>query len=329
MRALIVGGSGYLGQFLIRAMLDAGYARVDYTYGNNPLPSEVGGGRCNGHQVNVVSGEGMKQSVQSIVTSGGLDVVVNCAAMSSPGACEKDPDLANQTNSPKELLLALREVFPPATIRSQTDETEKKPLLIHISTDQVYDGTHENNLDAAGAHVSPINVYGVSKLAAEKVVRETWPFSQAVVLRSSIITGPQSPFVPVNRPLFLDFILLSLKGNEPVTFFHDEFRNPVLATDIARHILIIAASKAGTIRGVFNCGGPDRVSRVQMAKTAAFALSLSDKNIQSAPSASVNRGVKSPLDISMDSSKLEKATGVRASGWELQTKISAGVKFIV
>ena len=35
MRALVVGGSGYLGQFVIQSMLDAGYAHVFYTYGNN------------------------------------------------------------------------------------------------------------------------------------------------------------------------------------------------------------------------------------------------------------------------------------------------------
>lgn len=329
MRALVVGGSGYLGQFVIQSMLDAGYAHVFYTYGNNKLPSDVGGGRCSGYKVDVSNGEGMKECINAMVSStGGLDVVVNCAAMSSPGDCEKNPELANLTNAPKALLLALRDAYPPAVKRGQTGPDEKKPLLIHVSTDQVYCGSYENNLELDGPHVAPANKYGVSKLNAEKIVRETWPFAQCVVLRSSIITGPQAPFQAVNRPLFLDFILNSLKGDVAVTFFHDEFRNPIAACDIARHILVLAASKPGTMRGVFNCGGPDRVSRVGMAKKTASALGWSDKNILSAPSASVDRGVKSPLDISMDSSKLENATGVRASGWELQTKLAAGVRYI-
>ena len=39
-------------------------------------------------------------------------------------------------------------------------------------------------------------------------------------------------------------------------------------------------------------------------------------------------GVASPADISMDSSKLERATGVRACGWELQVKMAAGVPYM-
>ena len=79
---------------------------------------------------------------------------------------------------------------------------------------------------------------------------------------------------------------------------------------------------------MFNAGGPDRLSRVDMAKRAAAALHISDRNVVAARAASADRGVASPLDISMDSSKLERATGVRACGWELQVKRAAGVPYM-
>lgn len=327
MRALIVGGSGYLGQFVIRAMLDAGYERVDYTYASNPLP-EVSDA-CKGHVANVASGEGVREAIDAVLRSGGLDVVVNCAAISSPGACEKDPETANATNVPKQLLVALRERFPPVT-RGDTgeDPAARKPLLVHLSTDQVYCGETANNLEGHGAHIAPVNAYGRSKLAAEKMVRESWPHAQTVVLRSSIITGPQSPFAPVKRPLFLEFVTDALRGGDPTTFFEDEFRCPIAAVDLARHILVLAAAEPGTKRGVFNAGGPERLSRVDMAKKAADALNYSAKNVVAARAASVDRGVASPADISMDSSKLERATGVRACGWELQVKMAAGVPYM-
>ena len=328
MRALIVGGSGYLGQFVIRAMLDAGYERVDYTYASNPLPDVSES--CVGHVADVATGRGVREAIDAALRSGGLDVVVNCAAISSPGACEKDPDAANATNVPKHLLVALRERFPPVT-RGDTgqDPAAKKPLFVHLSTDQVYAGDSENNLEGHGAHVAPVNAYGRSKLAAEKMTRESWPHAQTVVLRSSIITGPQSPFTPVKRPLFLEFVAEALRRpNVETVFDEDEFRCPIAAADLARHILVLAAAKPGTARGVFNAGGPDRLSRVDMAKRAAAALHISDGNVVAARAACADRGVASPLDISMDSSKLERATGVRACGWELQVKRAAGVPYM-
>ena len=57
-------------------------------------------------------------------------------------------------------------------------------------------------------------------------------------------------------------------------------------------------------------GGPERLSRVDMAQKVAQAWGYSPEAIVTAPSASVNRGVASPPDISMDSSRLEALLGM-------------------
>ena len=56
-----------------------------------------------------------------------------------------------------------------------------------------------------------------------------WP--RHVLLRSSIIYGPQSP-VPVARPLFLQFVVQQLADQKETTFFQDEYRSPVYVADI-------------------------------------------------------------------------------------------------
>lgn len=56
-----------------------------------------------------------------------------------------------------------------------------------------------------------------------------WP--RHVLLRSSIIYGPQSP-VPVARPLFLQFVVQQLAEQKETTFFQDEYRSPVYVADI-------------------------------------------------------------------------------------------------
>ncbi len=56
---------------------------------------------------------------------------------------------------------------------------------------------------------------------------------------------------------------------------------------------------------VFNMGGPERVSRVDMAEAVAAVRGHDPGSIQSVSSATVDRGCASPPDISMDSARLE------------------------
>lgn len=53
------------------------------------------------------------------------DVVVNCAALSVPRVCEKDPDSAMSVNVPSSLVNWL-----------SSFEDNNNTLLIHLSTDQ-------------------------------------------------------------------------------------------------------------------------------------------------------------------------------------------------
>lgn len=54
-------------------------------------------------------------------------------------------------------------------------------------------------------------------------------------------------------------------------------------------------------------GGPERLSRVDMAMAVADARGYDRAAIVPAPAASVDRGVASPADISMDISALQVA----------------------
>ena len=64
-------------------------------------------------------------------------------------------------------------------------------------------------------------------------------------------------------------------------------------------------------RRVYNMGGPDRLSRLQMAETVAAVCGYPTDAITAAPASSVQRPVRSPPDISMDSSKIEAELGIK------------------
>lgn len=59
-------------------------------------------------------------------------------------------------------------------------------------------------------------------------------------------------------------------------------------------------------------GGPQRFSRAEMALELAAFLHLDPEGVVlSAPASSVHRPVRSPADISMDSSRLTGALGIQ------------------
>lgn len=80
----------------------------------------------------------------------------------------------------------------------------------------------------------------------------------------------------------------------------------MLVFDIVRIIShLISHPESAQGQQCFNMGGPARLSRVEFARMVARHCKLPQDAIMPVPAASVQRAVKSPADISMDSSKLE------------------------
>eukprot|EP00891_Asterochloris_glomerata_P009011 jgi/Astpho2/9011/Aster-02678 len=239
-------------------------------------------------QINMASGQGLHDCFDTLKD---VDVVVNCAALSSPAACAKHPQHARAVNVPAKLIDAL-DVY--STVH------EKQPLLVHLSTDQVYHGS--KSWWREDDETSPINDYGLTKRDAELLIQERWPCH--VILRSSIMYGPQSA-VPVSRTLFLQFVSSALSQGKSATFFSDEFRCPIYVQDIVQILqLIVERSSEGLPNKLYNLGGEERLSRLRMAEIIAEQWKLSGQ-IVAAASSSVDRGLKSPADISMDISRLK------------------------
>lgn len=321
---LILGGSGYLGQFLVYHFHGKGYT-VSYTYNSSgPLPcSPTNDGSDTTttkntlipYKVDLATGQGLQalftvsqdESSSNTTTDSSpassvqYHAIINCAAISQPIACEKDPSLARAINIPTALLDILT---------SPHHHQQNPPLLIHISTDQVYDGASKSWWTESD-ECSPVNEYGRSKLEGERAILQRYP--KHVILRSSLIYGPEPPCMPVSRGLFLQFIEKALQSTTPTTFFTDEYRCPIYVQDIVQICDIFirkSSSDNEGLYGVYNMGGPERLSRFDMATLVARAKQCeSDQRIVGASSSTVDRGVASPADISIDTSLLVGALG--------------------
>uniref|UniRef100_A0A383WL45 RmlD-like substrate binding domain-containing protein n=1 Tax=Tetradesmus obliquus TaxID=3088 RepID=A0A383WL45_TETOB len=300
-RVLITGGSGYLGQFLIAALKQS--HSIAYTYLHNAITAHPV--NAEPFKVDLATGEGLQEAVLQFKPQ----VVVNCAALSQPAACELDYEACRKLNVPSKLVEALKQLQRKAGIDA---------LLIHISTDQVYDGSRPDWAETDPTQ--PVNAYGRSKLEAEQNLAAAYPHKH-VVLRASLIYGPQPPLQAVGRPLFAQFVESQLAQGIETSFFVDEFRSAVYVNDICEVVKLViskysaAAAAAASDTGdachlaalphsIYNMGGPERLGRHDMAMAVAQHCGHSSKAIKPANSADVQRGYSSPADISMKMEQL-------------------------
>ncbi|XP_054784867.1 uncharacterized protein LOC129291502 isoform X2 [Prosopis cineraria] len=290
-KVLIVGGTGYLGQHLLQGYAEINERPYDLAFTqHSSLPPQVLLDAISGSlafPVDLKSGSGF-EAISN--TFGQPDVVVNCAAISVPRACEIDPDAALAINVPSSLVKWLKSF------------NEKSTLLIHLSSDQVYEG--EKSFYKEDDIAVPVNVYGKTKVAAEELISKQC--SNFTILRSSIIYGPQT-ISPVPKSLPIQWLDGVLAKGEKVNFFHDEFRCPIYVKDLVTIILALTSqwiSENKQMQLVLNAGGPDRISRVQMAEAVAQYRGYDTSLIQPLSASSVDRGVRCPADISMDITRL-------------------------
>ncbi|GAB2290975.1 hypothetical protein Dimus_025232 [Dionaea muscipula] len=204
-KILVVGGTGYLGQHLLQGFSSSTQPYdldLAFTYHSNPPPQKLL--QALPHHVlsflvDLRTGHGLDSISESFDQP---DVVINCAALSVPRVCEADPAAAMAIN------------VPTALVNWLSSSVGKDTLLIQLSTDQVYEGV--KSFYKEGDETVPVNVYGKSKVEAEKLISSKC--SNYAILRSSIIFGPQtiSP-IPKSLPVqWMDSVLS--KGNK-VDFF--------------------------------------------------------------------------------------------------------------
>lgn len=209
--------------------------------------------------------------------------IVHLAAMSSPAACQAQPAAAYQLN-----------VVLPAFL-AQYAYAKRIPFYF-ASTDLVFAGTAAP-YDYT-ALPDPLNYYGQQKAEAERRIMDIHPV--ASILRLPLLYG----YTP-GRSNFLTTWVEQLRQQQAVAAFTDEYRSPLYVRDAVRAILQLVRQRK---MGVWHLGGPERLSRYEMARQVAQAIDADANLVLPTKQSEILLQTPRPADVSLTDSKAGPAT---------------------
>jgi len=206
-----------------------------------------------------------------------ITCVINLIGLANVDLCESKPELAYEAN-----------VLPVLALEQAYHMRIANPFrLVHISTDQVYDGR--------GPHPEtvtfPVNVYGRTKLLAEEVARRI----DSTILRVNFV----GRCYVEQRVTLCSWIVDSLRKDSSIDVFCDVIFSPLHALTLSSIILNFVDRN---VVGTFNIGSHDFISKADFAFSLSRLLDLDSSLINPVSYADANFSSPRPLDMSMDTS---------------------------
>lgn len=196
------------------------------------------------------------ESVLKALNAHRPDVVVNCAAWTGVDAAEDNKEAAFAVNC-----------GGAGNVARACGETGA--TLVHVSTDYVFAGTGSGPY-AEDAATAPVSVYGKSKLCGEEAVRAAHG-SRSYVIRTAWLYSRHGGN-------FAKTMLRRALAGAAVRVVEDQFGQPTLAEDLARHIIDIVASS--TPFGVYHGTNSGSASWYDFA-TALYEFAGADTSLVS------------------------------------------------
>jgi dTDP-4-dehydrorhamnose reductase len=215
------------------------------------------------------------------------EVVIHAAAYTDVDGAEARPDRAFAVNAAGTRLVA------QAAAKSGA-------RLIAISTDYVYDGANAAPYREDDP-VSPLGVYGASKLAGEREALAAAP--DAVILRTAWLYGEGKNFVRT--------ILRLAAERDELRIVSDQIGSPTWAEDLARAIRAVLGVRAAGVYHAVNAGS---------CSWHAFAVTILrlaglERRVVPISTAELGRPAKRPARSVLDCSKLA-GLGVHMRPWQ-------------
>jgi len=243
-------------------------------------------------------------AVRDVVRRLRPDVIVNPAAYTAVDKAEAESDLAFAINGTAVGVLA-REAKALGS------------LLVHYSTDYVFDGTKAGAYNETDA-VNPQSVYGKSKLAGERAIAEA--DASAVVLRTSWVAG-------AHGGNFAKTILRLGKERDSLRVIADQFGAPTTAALIADVSATVARQwlqreQRGFVPGVYHLAAAGEttwhayaVEVLRYARQCGVELRVDPDKVEAIPASEYPLPAPRPANSRLDTTRLRDTFGVYLPDW--------------
>jgi dTDP-4-dehydrorhamnose reductase len=279
---LVTGKNGQVGYELQRALMPLGTViAVDRT------------------TMNLADSDSIRAAVAQIKP----DVIVNAAAYTAVDKAESDQEAAMQINGIAPGVLA--------------EEAKKlNALLIHYSTDYVYDGSKDGIYVETDA-TSPVNYYGLSKLAGEQAIEVTGV--DHLILRTSWVYGSRGGN-------FLLTMLRLMKEREALNVIDDQHGTPTWSRLIAEVTAQIVKQSlkekqaAEFASGIYHLTSSGETTwhgfASKIAQLAAEKNDLKIKNIEKIPTSQYPTPAKRPHNSRISTQAIAARFSLTLPAWD-------------
>jgi dTDP-4-dehydrorhamnose reductase len=263
-KILVTGSNGLLGQKLTALLQkDSSVSLIATARGGSVIP--IASGKF--VSLDVID----KNSVFKVLTEEKPDVVIHGAAMTQVDQCETERENCWTAN-----VTAVGNIIEACSANNIR--------LIHVSTDFVFDGSHGPL--AEDEPTNPVNYYGESKLAAEKLVQDSklhWS-----ILRTVLVYGITHD---MSRSNIVVWVKNSLEAGKTIQVVNDQWRTPTLAEDLAMGCYLATVKKA---KGIYHISGKDFLTPYEIAIATADFFKLDKSLIQPTDSSKFKQPAKRP-----------------------------------
>ena len=298
MVVLVTGANGQLGQ------------AIQFISDNHP---EIEFKFCSSSDLDITS----KENCKLVFTKFKPDYCINAAAYTAVDKAESEPEKAHLINviGAKNLAEVCKEF---ATI------------LLHVSTDFVFDGT-STVLSVKNGYTeedlpNPTGVYGQTKLDGEKAIQET--FDNYFIIRTSWVYSQFG-----NN--FMKTMLRLASERDSLSVVSDQIGTPTNAVDLAEVLIKIISSchselvyfvssqKLGSESnfGIYNFSNEGQCSWYDFAKKI-FEVNNISINLQPIPTSAYPTPAKRPAYSVLDKSKIKKVFGIEIKDWKESLKMT-------
>lgn len=268
-RIAVLGGRGMLGTDLASACAQSGFDAQVFD-----LPD-----------FDITNYTQLKQVVNK------SNVIVNCAAYTDVERAESEEELAYKINA--EAVGRLGELAKALGAE-----------VIHISTDFVFDGTKEGPYLETDKP-NPINAYGRSKLAGERLFTGTGCKCCIIRVQWTYGRGGRN---------FVTKLVEAARAGKELKVVSDQIGSPTATTEAASAICQVLKSEA-RLAGIFHYAASGFVSRYDMACFIFNKLGL-DVDLQSCKTSDYKSAAARPLNSRFDCGKIEELLAEPIKPWQ-------------